>query len=236
MGWEVEAFILWFAALSQSVSAREAAYRVAARRGMPELVDDLRSKWVESMMITLVNCREEGRALDIASEDDARAYAYRALDNSAKDLLRSPSRRERAFDVRSELGDEVVDLRETPAEEVEFNHLVQGARRELKRLARGGYSGSHSCKGGQCVSIATACLDIAAGRNLVEATALMRGGTTEWDRLVYAAIDMLYPEHKGDEAGRRSAVTRQMKSRCGKCAQALLSEVLSTMSDGSVGD
>jgi hypothetical protein len=233
MRWDPERYVDWFGAYSQSSAATASVRRVATRHCFPELAEELRSKWIERLLTTMENYRREHRELEISSTSDATGYAYRALDHAAKDLLRSPERRERAVDPSGFLSTVVVDLRADAVEITETRDLVDRVRHHLNAKFLAGFRGTHSCQGRRCLAIALAAIEIASGVSPVQEVEEVQGGTDEWDRLVYAAIDLLYPEHHRDELGHRSAATRKMKSRCGNCAREVLWDAVNPISSAT---
>jgi len=64
-------------------------------------------------------------------------------------------------------------------------------------------------------------------RSAVVSDTQIAGGTDEWDRAVYSALERVAPDRvRRSPDGRVDASTRQLKRRCGDCSRQLLGQLL----------
>lgn len=219
-------FLAWFAEYLGTDDAKAKAHRVARRCGVADLAGDLLSEWTVAVFRTMRNKEARG-ALSGAfgSEDDARAYAYRALESAARRLLEPQAEHDDPIDR--------PDPRPGPGDTLPVDEV----RERILALAASSPSGRYGCTGHRCTAVAVVIVEIAVGdRPLTQDDVDQVGGSDEWQRLVDRGFRILWPELFGDGPHRLSARVRQMKSRCGKCAHELLREIFLDMGYGDIGE
>ena len=237
--WGVERLSDWFTAFHATDDARRRSRAAAARRGVPDLSDDLHHEWFLSVCTTLERVRSGDGAVPvwIASEEAATAYVLRALDNDAVDAARRRSRepevrRPRHADDRDDLEPGVDDEGLARAD---LDQALTQVVRDLNDHLRDGTGGCPGCPSELTVRI---CLGVVARLRDPRRRPLadqLRGGTTEWDQLVYEVMAVVAPERVATtEDGRMAERTRQAKRRCGGCARQLLDDLLGRHLDGGM--
>ncbi|MFZ4434346.1 MAG: hypothetical protein ACOYOQ_14230 [Microthrixaceae bacterium] len=236
--WGPTRFSAWFATFHSSDDARRRSRAAAARRGVPDLADDLHHEWYLSVCTTVHRAaNDDGGIPDwIISEEAATAYVLRALDNDALDAAR---RRAREPSVQSprhgDRDDEIIDVavNDDGLAAAELNQALAQVVRDLNDHLRDGSGGCPGCPSELTVRI---CLGVVArlrDPDRLPPVEQLRGGTTEWDRLVYEVMSIVAPERMAVTAdGRMAERTRQAKRRCGGCARRLLDELLGRHLDG----
>jgi hypothetical protein len=183
----------------------------------------------------------------VDDEESATRYVVRALHNDAIDLGRKRCRLE-SRQVAD--GDDALarswDPRETsPYSEVERRFDLDDAVAELNRMIAEDASPCPNCRKDLAFGICLAVVEMLRGsEGIDDGTAgepvQPRGGTTEWDQVLYEVLDRLMPSGVTRRDGRIDGRTRKVKQRCGVCCQQVLQLVLggnrgALVSDGDPG-
>ncbi len=236
--WPVDRLWDWFAAFHATDDGQRRSRAAAARRGVPDLAEDLHHEWFLSVCTTLDRLRSGGGELPvwIASEDAATAYVLRALDNDAVDAARRRSRERRVRAIHRVDGDG-EDLEPGVEDEglagADLNQALDRVVHDLNDHLRNGTGGCPGCPSEPVVRI---CLGVVARLRDPQRRPpvhQLRGGTTEWDQLVYEVMAVVAPERvTTNQDGQMTEGTRQTKRRYGSCARRLLDELLGRHLDG----
>jgi hypothetical protein len=232
--WSLERFSDWFVGFHATPEARTRSRNAAARRALLDVADDLHHEWYLSIGTTVARLRSTGSPLPdwLASEEAAMRYALRALANDAIDLGRQ---RERSpvphpFCATPEGEDDLLvrwASHDSGIDQTDVNAVLWAITGDLNRLLKGRAGGCPGCSSELVVRI---CLGVVARLRdpLTNCSKeLARGGTNEWDKLIYDVIAQVAPERSDTTPdGRIGQRTRQTKHRCGRCVHRLLSELL----------
>lgn len=236
--WGPTRFSEWFATFHSSDVARRRTRAAAARRGVLDQAEDLHHEWYLSVCTTVHRAISgEGSLPDwIVSEDAATAYVLRALDNDALDAARRRSREPSVQSPRP--GDRDGETTEVGIDDdglaaADLDQALTQVVRDLNDHLRNGTGGCPGCPSELTVRI---CLGVVArlrDPDIRPPVEQLRGGTTEWDRLVYEVMSIVAPERMAvTPDGQMAERTRQAKRRCGGCARRLLDELLGRHLDG----
>lgn len=238
MGWSVGQFERWFFDYYPSDAGRHACSSCAYRRHITEFADDLYQDWFLSIKATVDAMSRDGRSLPAWLDDpeSARRYVLRALDNDAVDIVRQRSRLPVSASAR-------VDGTGSPLEEAADSRYaddgplgmdavigaadaVTEARRALGLMLANGSGGCPGCTALMTVQLALGVLELLTDGSSSPEPSTLRGGTDEWDRTLYEALERVAPDRVGRVGGRVDSRTRQLKRRCGECARRLLGNLI----------
>lgn len=215
--WTPDDFVRWLADHAVSPAAVAAARSLARRHGIAAAAEDLHLDWYTRLLATMRRKAAAGEHLAIADEDAAAAYAYVALRACAVDLRRHLRTAPMPIDPGREHPGPVVDPLIAVALDAVRADLRNRARSDGDRPIRT----AHDPK--RIAQIALAVLDVATRPGGLRGAEEPTGGTCEWDRLLYLALDRLDGVTGGDL---RDARRRQVKARCSGPVRELLAEVL----------
>ncbi|MFN8052766.1 MAG: hypothetical protein U0Q22_15065 [Acidimicrobiales bacterium] len=244
MGWSVERFEVWFHDFHSSPDGRRACAACAQKRHIAEFADDLYQDWYLSIRSTVDSMRSANQQLPswLGDDESARRYSLRALDNDAIDIVRHRGRLPVSASVYTDgtgnpLDDLVgpADSYDSPESAVatrEASDGLNGVRRTLATMMVSGTGGCPGCKALMSVQLALGVLELLTDGRASTDSAEVRGGTDEWDRALYAALERVAPERVGRSDGRMDARTRQLKRRCGDCARRLLGDLVGSAIGG----
>lgn len=223
--WTTDAFMAWFDQFAVSAQAATNVRRVARRYGLADVSEDLTHEWYVKVRSTMDNKARRGEpAGEFPDEDAARGYVYRALRYAAQGILGS-----RIRDWTEVLDDDPALETSDPALVCAVDHI----RLDLVRMWRSNPKGRHGCTGARCIPTALASVEIGVGvRTTPESSPAQTGGRSDWQCIVAEAMCLLWPQLRPNGDPRHDQQSRQMMSRCGRCAQEVLVELFTARGFG----
>jgi hypothetical protein len=235
--WAAEDFATWLLVYAYGAEAARLVARVCANHHLPPAVaDDLRQEWVLSLLRTAERRLPEW----IETESEARAYALRALPNRAIEFTRRGRRDPEPLEPREQaLGGATLPWHQHAGPPTD-DHWCEHTRRHVTTAFHDGAITCSGCPAPRVVSIAlwviAAVCDEDDARGLPAWAAEIKGGTTEFDQLVYQALVHDLPEqYVRDDSGRFPDSARKRKERCGRCVRELLVDASAGSHTGDAG-
>lgn len=235
--WSVTAFRQWFDEFVTTAEARSACVNAARRVGATHLSDDLAQEWWLSMRGTLdrLDARNATMPEWIGDDTAARRYAFRALNNRAVDLVRTV-RPTVALDVDVRDGSTMpasASLGHVSGTRVDHSALPADGHAEPSAAAErllmcdqwartimfrrdAGLIVHHGCRTDLLVQMLLTIVEWVRDDKPF-AAADVRGGSSEWDRLVYAALEATDPSRWAGVS--TNPANRQRKGRYGRAAR-----------------
>ncbi len=241
LGWQREAvghsagfeFRAWLDAFVYSSTATRALESYCARYGLRQELDDARHVWY----LRLEGTHRRGNIPEtLKNEDAATGYALRAMRNAVVDLARgSGTEASVAPDDPRMMGaieDRDVDVNPEAATELKFDASCESVRRGISISIR---ERSITCSGVRSEEVGAIalyvvnalCADDNKRNEGAEQAANLRGGTTEFDRLIYQAMAEVVPHRMNFKDNRASDASRTYKRRCTPCVRRVIAAAAS---------